>query len=236
MECVDPGGKVKWKEDFHNLVTDNGMDYLLYRMFNPTVAVPALNAASHKAGGDWGGRKVPRFWPTNQAVALGEYIQPTTYNGYFFICGARTGGNTTGASEPSWVTTIGATTSDDEVTWYRNDWYVGIKSNVNGAAGDVIDSKGWTERTNYNGERKAWDIAGSNTGSGGRSVTSASACQFVCNGQNVVGGAFLTNFPIKGNATTGVLYGNGEFTDRTAESGDTLNVTVTVSFTTTADV
>lgn len=47
-------------------------------------------------------------------AGLGSVVKPTTYNGRHFKC---TTAGTSGASEPSWNTTIGGTTADGTVTW-----------------------------------------------------------------------------------------------------------------------
>lgn len=64
----------------------------------------------------------PPLWvasnPETALVAFdykqGSTVRPTTENGRFFRC---TIAGTTGASEPSWDTTIGNTTVDNTVTW-----------------------------------------------------------------------------------------------------------------------
>ncbi len=45
---------------------------------------------------------------------FGSVVRPTTYNGRNFIC---TTGGTSGLTEPSWNTTIGATTADGGAVW-----------------------------------------------------------------------------------------------------------------------
>ena len=55
-------------------------------------------------------------WAATTAYSTGKYIKPTVSkaNGWFYI--ASTGG-TTGAAEPTWPTTLGATVVDGTVTW-----------------------------------------------------------------------------------------------------------------------
>jgi len=59
---------------------------------------------------------------------------------------------------------------------------------------------------------------------------SASKASFTITGGAYVGGAFLVNLPTKFQ-TSGTLYGVGAFTGgvRQTQSGDTLNVTVTLT-------
>jgi hypothetical protein len=97
------------------------------------------------------------------------------------------------------------------------------------AAGDTMASHaGWVEKTDYSeGTREAmvWGAVS------GKSVdNSASKASFSINGAVTVGGAFLSTNNTKGGST-GTLYGGGAFTggDRTLASGDTMNVTVTAS-------
>lgn len=47
-------------------------------------------------------------------AALGSIVKPSTYNGRHFKC---TTAGTSGGSEPSWNTALGATTSDNTVVW-----------------------------------------------------------------------------------------------------------------------
>lgn len=50
----------------------------------------------------------------DQDAATGSLVKPSSENGRFFKC---TTAGTSGASEPSWDTTIGAETTDGTVTW-----------------------------------------------------------------------------------------------------------------------
>jgi len=245
MDCIRADGSLRWSENFHNIVTDAGLDYILHRLFNVDTAIPAYNTGTSTAGSDYGGRRVPRHWTASQAMKLGEYIQPTAtnYNEYYFICGARTGDNKTGGTEPSggtpWQTGLGASTTDGNVTWYRADWYIGIKDETNGAPGDIFSAKGWTEHTDYSQATRVAlnpNASTSNLDSpDGRRLASEAVAVFNISGTLSIGGAFLTNFPIKGNTANGLLYGNGEFATRSAVDGDTLNVTTQIDFRSTAD-
>ena len=56
----------------------------------------------------------PSTWAASHAYSLGEYCRPTTINGYNYeviIAG------TSGSSQPTWPTTLGATVVDGGVTW-----------------------------------------------------------------------------------------------------------------------
>jgi hypothetical protein len=53
-------------------------------------------------------------WKATTAYSLGEYVEPTTANGYRYEC---TTAGTSAGSEPSFPTTIGATVADGSVVW-----------------------------------------------------------------------------------------------------------------------
>ena len=53
-------------------------------------------------------------WQASTAYALGALVSPSSANGHFYLC---TSAGTSGASEPSWSTTNGATTTDGGATW-----------------------------------------------------------------------------------------------------------------------
>lgn len=53
-------------------------------------------------------------WSASTAYVVGDLVKPTSHNGYYYEC---TTAGTSGASEPTWDTTVGGTTSDNTVTW-----------------------------------------------------------------------------------------------------------------------
>ena len=56
-------------------------------------------------------------WQANTVYAIGAQVTPTVSNGRRYVCTARQGDFQSGASEPSWSTTLGNTQTDDQVTW-----------------------------------------------------------------------------------------------------------------------
>jgi len=107
---------------------------------------------------------------------------------------------------------------------YSAAWYMGLKSVGSIVAADTLAiHANWTEVTAYTGSRPAptWATAGSG------SLTTTGAVSFAMNGAYTVAGAFLCTVA---SGTAGTLYGGGDFgTARSGASGDTLNVTPTVT-------
>lgn len=55
-----------------------------------------------------------RTWPTSTLLFVGAGCVPTVSNGFYY---RMTTGNTTGSTEPTWPTTVGATVSDGSSVW-----------------------------------------------------------------------------------------------------------------------
>ena len=53
----------------------------------------------------------PSEWVANHAYTLGTFVEPVTPNGYRYEC--TTAGTSDATTEPTWGTTVGATTDDD---------------------------------------------------------------------------------------------------------------------------
>lgn len=105
-------------------------------------------------------------------------------------------------------------------------WYVGLKNTGTVAAADTLASHaGWTENTNYTGDRKEYVEAAA----GSQSITnSANKASFSINADSqTIAGAFLTS---AATGTSGTLFSAADFASpKSADSGDTLEVTYTVS-------
>jgi hypothetical protein len=56
----------------------------------------------------------PATWAANSSYALNGKVQPTISNSRYFVC---TTAGTSGGTEPSWNTTVGATTTDGTAVW-----------------------------------------------------------------------------------------------------------------------
>ena len=122
--------------------------------------------------------------------------------------------------------------STQSTTWYLG-LVTGPASSTTFAAGDTLASHaGWTENTDYTGNRKAVTFGSATTANPSVITNSASPSSFAMSGTATIAGAFLCNVA---SGTSGVLFSAGDFTggDKSVASGDTLNVTYTFSLTAT---
>jgi hypothetical protein len=110
---------------------------------------------------------------------------------------------------------------------YTAAWFVGLISGTPTVeAGHTLASHtGWTEITDYTGNRKGLTLG---TASAGSIDNSASKAVFAILDTATVGGAFVGTAE---TGTSGILYGAGAFTggNKAVGNGDTLNVTVTLT-------
>lgn len=107
-------------------------------------------------------------------------------------------------------------------------WYVGLKGAGTVNAADTLASHaGWSEVNPYSGDRPAFTPGAIAAGSVDNSASKAS---YSITGSATVAGAFLAD---AANGTAGTLLGAGDFAggSKSVGSGDTLNVTVTCSMT-----
>lgn len=108
---------------------------------------------------------------------------------------------------------------------YTAAWYLGLKGAGTAAAGDTLASHGgWSELTPYSGNRPAITFGTSASGS-----NTATGVAFSITSSATVAGAFVGS---AASGTSGILYSAGDAgSTRAVASGDTLTVTLTVSFT-----
>ena len=110
-------------------------------------------------------------------------------------------------------------------------WYVGLTDGTpTVAAGDTMSSHaGWAEVTAYDESvRQTLTLAAA---SGGSSSNSASVATFtISTNSTTIGGAFITSDSTK-SGTSGTLFSVAAFTggDKSADDGDTLEVTATIT-------
>ena len=115
-------------------------------------------------------------------------------------------------------------------------WFIGLygagASNTPAAADTMASHAGWTEVVPYsNATRVAVTFVTATTANPSVATNSASPSSFSINATSTVGGAFLTSGSAK-SGTAGTLFSASDFTspgDRSVVSGDTLNVTYTLS-------
>jgi hypothetical protein len=113
---------------------------------------------------------------------------------------------------------------------YTAAWYLGLVDGPGAgntyAAGDTLAShSGWTENTDYSGDRKAVTFGTPTTADPSVIDNSGSPSQFSMTGTATIAGAFLASVD---TGTSGILFSVSNFQapgDRAVVSGDTLNVT-----------
>lgn len=151
FEAVGPNGKVKWREQFDNLVVNAGLDDL-----------------------------------------LDKYFKGSGYSAAFYV--GLTDGTPTVA-----------------------------------AADTMASHAGWVEVTAYTESARPALTLGTVSGQSVNNSASKAAFSINANG-TTIGGAFLATNSTKGGST-GTLYGGGAFSagDKGLDSGDTLNVTITLT-------
>jgi len=117
---------------------------------------------------------------------------------------------------------------------YSAAWYLGLVTGPGSGttynAGDTLATHaGWTEYTDYSGNRKAVTFGSPTLADPSVIDNSGSPSVFTVTAPGgTVAGAFLCNVA---SGTSGVLFSEGDFTggDKTVAAGDTLNVTYTFS-------
>ena len=143
------------------------------------------------------------------------------------------------AKSPNLVVNVGLADMNDKYfsgSGYTAAWYIGLygaASSNDPAAGDTMSSHaGWTENVGYsNATRVACTFVTATTANPSVATNSASPASFSINATSTVGGAFLTSGSAK-SGTAGTLFSAVDFSapgDRAVVSGDTLNVTYTMS-------
>jgi len=103
-------------------------------------------------------------------------------------------------------------------------WYIGLKAAGTPVAADTLASHtSWAEVSGYSGTRKEWTEGAASSGS----TTNSSSVDYAINATATITGAFLASAT---SGTTGTLFGVADFsTSRSVISGDTLQVTLTVT-------
>ncbi len=221
VECFDRRHRLKWIEDFDNIVVNAGLSRIMVAAVKgQTVALPGYPD----------GRRLPIVWAASTVYAAGDVVRAVTpgTNNRFFISQIA---GTSAATEPVWPTTAGGTVVDNTVTWVEaSQWYVGLKGAGAVVAADTMAAHaGWAELTPYSNATRIAYVPGAVTN--GSCDNSASVAVFNINATATVAGAFLADLQTKAG-TLGTLYGAGDFAaSRSVATGDTMNVTITTSVT-----
>ncbi len=114
---------------------------------------------------------------------------------------------------------------------YTAAWYAGLIDNSSftgiTATNTMASHSGWLESTAYSSANRPTVSFG--TAASGSIANSASPASFDINATATINGAFVANNNTKGGSA-GTLYSAGSFAStRSVSSGDTLNVTITLS-------
>jgi hypothetical protein len=112
------------------------------------------------------------------------------------------------------------------------EWHVGLKRDGDPSTADTLDSHGgWVEGRPYAGNRPAFT---NTTATSGEISNTGNVAAFTITTDSTIAGAFLTNSSDSSGGVPLIIYGVGNFaSSRVCSSGDTLNVTVTCTITTT---
>jgi hypothetical protein len=113
---------------------------------------------------------------------------------------------------------------------YTAAWYIGLVNGTSASTtfsgGDTLPTHpGWTENTDYVGNRKAASFSTATLADPSNINNSASAASFTMSANATIAGAFLANVA---SGPTGLLFSAADFQtpgDRTVVTGDVLNVT-----------
>lgn len=168
-------------------------------------------------------------------LALGSAAKNYANGGgvFYFQCFDKDGNLKWEDKAPNLVVNQGLKDMNDKYfsgAAYTAAWYLGLVtgpgSGTTFAAGDTLASHaGWTEFTNYSGNRGAVTF-GAATTADPSVITNPSPVQFTITGAGgTVAGAFLSSVP---TGTSGILFSESDFQspgDRVVVSGDVLNVT-----------
>lgn len=160
-----------------------------------------------------------------RAFLFGESVK-APYITYDVVCVGADGQEKWREQVRNLVTTEGKNEIIDKYfkgSSYTASWYLGLKGTGSAAAGDTLAShSGWTEGTPYAGNRPA--VTWGTTSGGSNTATTVSIS---INATATVAGAFLATV---NSGSSGKLYSASDFSaSRSVASGDTLNVTPTVS-------
>jgi hypothetical protein len=175
------------------------------------------------------------FAGVSKPVGAFEYVKAPHWEAHV-VCLDSNGNVKWEEDAKNLVTTVGKDFANDTLfagSAYTAAWFGGLVDNTSFSAYSAADTMashaGWLESVAYsNSTRVAPTFSASSAGS----KTTSTPMVFNINATATIRGLFLNTVGTK-SGTTGTLYSAGDFTggSRSVQNGDTLNVTLTLSFT-----
>jgi len=170
-----------------------------------------------------------------------DFVHNAFAGGVFTVtCRDKDGNLKWEESNPNLVVNVGLQDMNTKYftgTTYTAAWYLGLvtgpASGTTFSAGDTLASHGatgsggWTEDTNYSGNRKACTFGTATTADPSVITNALNTASFTMNATTTIAGAFLTNVA---SGTSGILFSASDFQspgDRAVINGDVLLVTYT---------
>ena len=178
---------------------------------------------------------------TNESVSSAvirkaDFVHNASAGGVFtIVCRDKDGNLKWEDSSPNLVVNVGLQDMNAKYfvgSAYTAAWYLGLvtgpSSGTTFAAADTLASHaGWTEDTNYSGNRKACTFGTATTADPSVITNSLNTASFTMNATTTIAGAFLCSVA---TGTSGVLFSASDFQspgDRAVINGDVLLVTYT---------
>lgn len=103
-------------------------------------------------------------WAASTAYSEGDFVEPTTANGFIYRC---TTAGTSGSTEPTWPTTEGDTVSDGTVVWTCHDNTialnasgVGSTANANVWINALYEDNGGEKGAEISPSKYTWTVKG----------------------------------------------------------------------------
>jgi hypothetical protein len=178
---------------------------------------------------------------SSAVIRKSNFIHNAFAGGVFTVtCRDKDGNLKWEESNPNLVVNVGLQDMNTKYftgTTYTAAWYLGLvtgpASGTTFSAGDTLASHGatgsggWTEDTNYSGNRKACTFGTATTADPSVITNALNTASFTMNATTTIAGAFLTNVA---TGTSGILFSVSDFQapgDRAVINGDVLLVTYT---------
>ena len=178
---------------------------------------------------------------SSAVIRKSDFVHNAFAGGVFTVtCRDKDGNLKWEESNPNLVVNVGLQDMNTKYftgTTYTAAWYLGLvtgpASGTTFSASDTLASHGatgsggWTEDTNYSGNRKACTFGTATTADPSVITNALNTASFTMNATTTIAGAFLTNVA---TGTSGILFSVSDFQspgDRAVINGDVLLVTYT---------